>query len=761
MAGTLFTASQLDGDGRNIILDDTVVDVHYYNASAESWDKTGAAAQSWASEVFIPHDSFDGSSVQSDKWDTVLQLSSGESTVTQAGGTLLLGVELDEGTVAISSENKWKLSGDFDIRLYIDWSSYYNEYRSITNTFLKVGVDSSNAARISFKFDGEGAYSIVSEKTIGRSLTFFDWKESGTPLSLGSFAAGTAYSYFKVTRQSGVIRTYVSDGETDTQIGDDLSEAALSGPLFVEMGVQAKEYNRYRTAFTKFFIAEGTLETTTEFFSSTRGRKTEFPDTSVITVDSLSLSIIDEAEGKLWLRVPFEAGSPLFDSNVKVHACGGSVYCATSNGLVVYDFPQDKVYRYLGSSISVADEPIALRNAGLVFRTAVPGIGNLPADDFYDVSCREVAGSSYIAVTTVSGVSVMRALASGVANCVDGTLPAGEVEISATGGLYWSGYNPTTNEGNLSYFSNITALGDTPFNRTGFYDADSSLGIFGAQITAFDVLSTGGADRIAVGTTEGLSFLDTTRSFSYGVTAPADNPVVDPSFENYLGIDWIPFQTSYHERGDIRREASFSGAGQSSLGLKLRDPDLFMKWQIGDTLGVFQDNVDMSGVERLYFDSWMPAVGGIYAGSPAWVFEMLVGDTVVKSYEDTDGPFTRLNDSADVSALEGVYTVTLRLRISAENGIADVSQREIRIDNLRTKIGEPEFRVLPLGNASVKEVLLQYDANGHKIYFATPGGYGALDLDDHSLDYFTALEVFGPAGAQVDSADFARITEDV
>jgi hypothetical protein len=65
---------------------------------------------------------------------------------------------------------------------------------------------------------------------------------------------------------------------------------------------------------------------------------------------------------------------------------------------------------------------------------------------------------------------------------------------------------------------------------------------------------------------------------------------------------------------------------------------------------------------------------------------------------------------------------------------------------------------MPAGNASVKEVLLQYDSEGHKIYFATAEGFGAIDLDDHSLDYFTPLAelVVDPTTENL-SADFARV----
>jgi hypothetical protein len=57
------------------------------------------------------------------------------------------------------------------------------------------------------------------------------------------------------------------------------------------------------------------------------------------------------------------------------------------------------------------------------------------------------------------------------------------------------------------------------------------------------------------------------------------------------------------------------------------------------------------------------------------------------------------------------------------------------------------------------EVLLQYDQSGHKIYFSTGGGYGAIDLDLNSLDYFMPADTY-VTDAETLSADFARVQED-
>jgi len=764
MAGQLFTSSQLDQDGRQFILDDQILNVHYYTTAGESWDKAGAGNQSWFLENFLPNDSFDAASLASDRWDHFDNVSVGEATATQAGGSISLGVERDEGVSGLTSEGKWTLTGDFDIRLYIDWGSYYNEYRSITHTFLKVGVDDANAVRLALTFDGVSGYELRSEKVVGRDPKFFGWGTSGSFTELADFSDTSQYLYFRVTRESGVVRTYVSDGVTSTQVGTDISDSVFSGDVFVEFGVESVQYNTLRSAFTKFFVAEGSIAEATKFFSSTRGEAQAFPDRVIITVDTLSLSVIDEATSTLWMRLSFYEGGPVTESNIRVRACNGTIYCSTSTGVVAFDFKQDKIFKYSGSSILVADEPIALRNAGVVFRTHTANVGNIPDNNVHDVACRVIGGEEYLAFTNDSGVTVMRALASGVANSSDGPQPGSRAEISEKGALYWSGYDQPNNDGELSFFSNITALSDPGtniFSRTGFYGVDTGQSIFGANITAFDIRTVEGSDFIGVGTTEGITFIpNNSPSRGYGVDAPAENPFVDPSFENYLGIDWQQFYTRVHSLFKLTRVDSFVTEGSFALELRFTEPGVTQEFEAGTTLGVYQD-VDLTNVERIYYDIQMPDIDGISATSNIWNFEIVVGGTVVRSFRDIDGPFTKFNDSANVTNFEGVQRVYLQIRTLVDHGVLGTGTKYTIIDNIKVKVGEPGFRVLPLGNASIVEVLLQYDAEGHKIYFSTAEGYGAVDLDDNSLDYFISLTTNGPVGGETISSDFSRVTDEL
>lgn len=763
MAGTLYNSAELDTNGRQLVLDDSILDVHYYTTVGESWDRTGGAQSSWYLENFLPNDSFNEDSLSADRWGHRAEVAIGSAAVQQSGGQVEASLTRDEGVSSLTSDGRWRLTGDFDIRLYIDWASYYNEYRSIAHTFLKVGVDGLNAARLCFTFDGEDTYQLRSEKVVARDPKFLGWLPSGSFTDLVSFNGTGQILFFRITRESGVIRTYYSNGVTSTQVGDDITDAALAADVYVEFGVEGLQYNTLKAAFTKFFVASGELSETTEFFSSIRGRRQEFPERAILTVDPQSFSIIDEDRKELWMRVIFDEGGALTSSSFRVRACEGTVYCATSDGLVAFDFKQDKIFKYKGSDILVADEPIALRNAGVAFRMFAAGVGDIQDNNIHDVACRIVGGDEYIAFTHDSGVTVMRALASGVAYSGEGPLPGSRVEISEKGALFWSGYDQLNNDGELSYFSNITALaalGTNSFARTDYYSPDTAKPIFGANITSFDVRTASGADHIAVGTTEGITYIPPNAiSRSFGVSAPADNPFTDPSFENYLGLDWKQFYTGFHSLFRMHRVDSFVTEGEYALQLMFLEPGVAQQILANTALGVYQD-VNLTGVERVYYDIQLFAPQALSTSSTAWDFEVVVGDTVVRSHRDVDGPFTKFNDSANVVSFDGVQRVKFQIRNTKTHNIVGLSSRTVVIDNLKTKIGDPGFRILPPGNASVVEVLMQYDSEGHKVYFSTAEGYGAVDLDDNSLDYFIPLSTQGPAGGETQSSDFTRVTDE-
>lgn len=768
MAGTLYTSTELDQDGRQVLASDNVRDIFYYSTVGETWDREGASGQSWYRELYVPNDSFDTPEVVTDRWSVIDTPSASQSTIDHSGGLFRAGIEGDDGVVGLTSDGNWRLSGDFDIRLYIDWDSYYNEYRSISHTFLKVGYDDSNAVRITFAFDGVDGYQYNSEVAVNRDLRFFDWVDNGELEEAGTIASASNTLYFKITRTAGVIQTYRSTGTTDIPVGNTVSGTVFNEDLFVEFGVESKEFNRYRHGFRKFFVFSGDITPPDRFSSIIRGERQSFPERAVLAVEDVSLSIIDESNGTLWMRLPFGDESPVPDSTSKVAACNGTIYLTTSAGIVALDFDRDQIFRYRDSEIQVADEPIVLRNSEVTFRTFAANIGDIPTNSFNHIDCKAIGNDTYLAATTDEGVTVLRALASGVAYSEDGPLPATKVKISDKGGLYWAGYETASNVGELSALTNITAVagpGTNQFNRSTYYGADTPLAVFGNNITTFDVRTVAGTDLIGVGTTEGLTFLSFspggpfTKAVSFGVEAPADNPFTDPSFEDYLGLSWQPFFHGFLKNFRLTPTTTWSShsEGIQSMRMRLIDPPSGGFWTADSQLGLYQ-MVDLTGVTAVYFDLRMIFPGG--AATYFWDFEVVVGETVLKSVPNNAGTFIRLNESVDVSAFEGIQKVSFRVRVPADSSPTNPNDSYVYIDNLRTKIGDPDYRVLPAGNANILETLLQYDSQGHKLYFSTFQGYGAIDLDDNSLDYFIPVQNFVKDSENL-SADFSRVEDEV
>jgi len=770
MPGNLYSSTELDSDGRQFVLSDNILHVRYYDNSLEVWDKNGAGNQSWYNEIFSPNDTFGAVNINTDRWNLIGPT---RRTLEQADGDLLLGLERAEGKVSLSSEGKWRLSGDIDIRLYIDWDSYYNEYRSITHTFLKVGYDNSNAVRTSFVFDGVSGFKFSSEITDGRDIRYLDWRDNGSPEILDLFTDAFQWTYFRITREGSTVKTFISNGVTELQIGADVTEAAFTNDLYVEFGLESKEYNTYRQNFTKFFVAKGTVSPTTKFFSTDRGTGKGFPPHLIAVVDSGSVSLIDEDAAKMWLRILIGPNELIPDSSVRIAANNGTVYLTTPDGLVALDFVQDKIFKYRGSEIQVADEPIALRNAGVTFRTFAANAGTMPDNNIHGVDCRKIGSEYYIALTHDAGITVRRALASGVSNCSDGPVPGQLTTISDRGALYWTGNDVTTDVGQLSYYSNVAALaiaGTNTFSRAGYYGTDSTLPIMGENITCFGVRTVTDTDFLAVGTTEGLTFISlipavpTSKSETYGVDTNTVNPFSDPTFTHDVGVDWIPFHNGYIRNNNIYNTQDWVTSSSWSLLLRANDLQTGANIIVGTKFGVYQD-VDLTGVERIYFDLNFCPEG---TGTNVWEFQIVVGDTVVKSYNSAEGPFIKFTDSADVLSFFGIQRVQLRIYYPVETpgdrfpmGLTTLGDHYVYITNFRSAVGNPAYRVLPAGNSSIKEVLLQYDDEGHKLYFATAEGFGAIDLNHHSLDYFTPLAelVVDPTTENL-SADFARIEDE-
>lgn len=758
---TILNKDVLDADGRQVVLDNSILGVHFYSYGSDTWDRLGTAGQSWFNELLLPNDIFDSIEIRTDRWSIVDTTNDDLSEITQTK-KLNASIVRSPGIMALSSNNKWRLSGDFEVRLYFDWSSYYNEYRSITHSFLRVSYDNSNAARVSFTFDGDDEFTFSAEKIVDRDLTFFDWRANGSPLVLDDIEEAQEYSQLKIKRESGVLSFYASDGTTDTQIGESISDDIFSNDLYIDIGIENKEFNTYRHSFRKFAVL-GTVSPVAEFFSSNRGTAKAFPSEVIIAVETESVSIIDESNYTLWSRILIGEDSALGTGVPNVFFSNGSLYCGTEGGLVVFDFDQDRIFKYLDDAIYISDEPLSLRNSSIDFSLYQSSTGLLPSNNITGVFSRFYNGVEILALATAQGVGVKEVLSPGISYSSSGELPANKVFISDSGQLYWSGFNPASQTGSLSVHSDVLSLvtaGTVGFNRTDYYDIGTSFPVFGAHITDFDVRTVNDTDQILIGTTEGITFISKSpgafksEAFSFGVEASAANPISDPSFDTYLGMVWIPETNAFVNQFYATKSETFATESTSSLRLNFTNSTVGGAMVSGTYGGVYQD-VDLTDVSFIYYDAHITDASGSEANKNQWDLLFLVDDDIIKSHTDSSGTLDIYNSILDLSAYTGIHRFRIRIRMKTTTNDNALDSKFAYVDNFRTSFGNPTYRQLPPGQSSIKEVLLQYEGNKHKAYFSSAGGYGAIDLDDRDLDYFVSVNDYVP-DSEVLSSDFSR-----
>lgn len=80
--------------------------------------------------------------------------------------------------------------------------------------------------------------------------------------------------------------------------------------------------------------------------SSTRGNRAAFPDEVFIVADRAGLSIIDKYYMRLWMRFNIGPGYILESAVRDIYADEGKIYLATSRGLVVIDFIENRAWKY-------------------------------------------------------------------------------------------------------------------------------------------------------------------------------------------------------------------------------------------------------------------------------------------------------------------------------------------------------------------------------------------------------------------------------
>jgi len=232
-----------------------------------------------------------------------------------------------------------------------------------------------------------------------------------------------------------------------------------------------------------------------------------------------------------------------------------------------------------------------------------------------------------------------------------------------------------------------------------------------------------------------------------------DNPIKDPDFSSEVGVYWVPVQQSVFSSFDIGLSSDWYSSGSTSLFLGLQESKFVSQGNYG---GVSQQ-IDLTNVDQLYFDFYVVS-NPITIGDSFLNLEVRVDGQVMFVQNDLSGSFVKLDNSIDVSSLSGSKTVMFV--VTSQYTGSTVDYTSFYVDNLRVVPVASDYPIIPSATHEILEALLVHNSVERKIFFSTKDGYGSIDLDSRSLDYFVSIEGVLPLSYVV-SADYVEYVDAV
>lgn len=721
MATTVKNTLSTDIYGNHLLGSDAINSVFYYDSSGEDWGSS-VSGTSWYLEKSLPSDSFYDQGIDASRWGLFNYV--GAVSGTQNNG-MHLTVSGSNARGGISSEGLWSLSGDFDVRLYLDESSYYNEYRASSATGLTISIDESTKIRVSKYFDKEnGRLGYARHSVNSYPLKFVGWSLD----AFSSSAGEDETTCLRVKRKDGAIKAFVSDDAGFNVLGSDLDGPAWSGDAFVEIEVETEQFNTYRSSLSAFSVS-GTLAEARTFDSSARGGPNNFPAKALLVMDDEGLSVLDADDMYLWMRFNASEDSMLKDTSGRLSAAGGGIYYTTASGLLCFDFVNDKAINYRSGYKYETRTGLGLRNFNSRFYSA--GASEFVRhDDVLDVSANYLGGAKYVAVATVSGLGL---LVGDSDEKIDSTSSESirRVYIDDFGGLYWNEYIEDSSQGKLYYNDDITSIPGDYFSYSGYYALDTPVSVSSEYINAVSVCS-GDKNKVAVSYPHGLDYIYNGLNNSFGPSS-INNPFLDYCFSRGLGVYWYKTSSAVFDVFDIAGISSWSTCGGSSIKLGLCSEGLVY---VGNYAG-FRQRVDLTGVDNVYFD--VKSVLGASDTSYNYLdLHLYIGTDLVYSRSDIDGQGVFKNIRVDVSSYSDFYYFEFRV-VSKYDGSVETGNY-FCVDNIRTYVGSFDHYILPLSNHNIIEARIVQLPVGDKLFFVAAEGYGSIDLDTKTLDYFVETD---------------------
>ena len=736
MTSRLYDSTYLDLNGNKIIWGDNINSILFYRAGDESWDRTGGGTTSWYLENTLPYDSFYGDTLSSERWSYFDYRGTISGSV---DSRLKLEVNEAEARGGITSSNLWKLSGDFDIKVYLDETSYYNEYRGNVSSGLTLSIDSSNKYRVAKHWDGT-TLGYKSTYVLDSELKYFGWTDNGT---IDSTVGEDSVTCLRIVREGDVVSSYASTSSGFSQVGSSVSGTVWGQDADVEIEIETEQYNTYKIDFLGF-TASGTLDQTLSFSSGYRGGSGEFPERSLIVADDLGLSVINEEDKSLWMRFVSGSANMFRNTSARLSATEGKIYYSSTQGVFCLDLVQDRAINYQAGQTFQSISNIAARNYGTSFYYSSANTF-VPNNAVLDLSAKKIDGVEYLSVATVSGIGLLVNDESKSESVSSGNVQ--RTYISDDGKLYWNEYSDTTGTGALYYREGIAGLlgGSDTFSFTSFYDTFSAVSISSEDINDIYV-DTSSGHKLILAHSCGIDYINGLSSIKYGPDE-VESSVQDPGFSSYLGIYWNVFDSS------SASDLSISGAppvgvfpaiqaaistdwftlGSSSLKLLCGSGRMVIS---GDYRGVYQQ-LDFTSINKIYFDSRLVNELDVYYTN-YFDLEVLIGNTVVATFSDTEETYTSLNNVIDVSGYTGVDILVFRMKAKYTGDAYTTNY--FYVDNIRITQITPDYSIIDVEDHNILEAIILYGVVDKKIFFANSEGFGSIDLVTNTMDFFNRIE---------------------
>jgi len=215
---------------------------------------------------------------------------------------------------------------------------------------------------------------------------------------------------------------------------------------------------------------------------------------------------------------------------------------------------------------------------------------------------------------------------------------------------------------------------------------------------------------------------------------PVANPVLNPDFSQ--GLTYWSFETNYQApffNAFVVSDTFDAGGYALRLGIDLNPEAPEMVGTRGYYYEFYQD-LDLTGVPALYFDlkieSSLPPE---YAGGYFRV-AVYLGEVLVYTFDEQDGPVTYRNLFLDCATLTGVQQLKFRL-VSYGGNIETTESRAFYFGNIKTYRVTPAFSTLPTGSLAVLGLSAIFNPVTKVVYFLRKDGTGSFNIDPLAIDF--------------------------